>query len=129
MPFTTEWIEHGVIWRYSGILTGEELIQSNLDIYGDPRFDDLRFQIVDLREITELDVNDRCMKRIAHLDMAAARTNPRIRVAVIEGKAHSHLNNAYLSSVQDGHWPAAAFSSEAEALQWARRHDTDPVLR
>lgn len=83
MPYTTNWTQKTITWTYIGTLTGEELIQSNMDVYGDPRFDDIRNQIVDLRGITENLVNEHHMNAVAHLDMAAARSNSRIKIAVV----------------------------------------------
>jgi hypothetical protein len=62
MPYTTTWEDHGVIWNYSGFLTGNELLHSNLEIFGDERFDDLRYQIVDLTAIEGMDVTEKHMR-------------------------------------------------------------------
>lgn len=48
MAFELQWTKACVEWRYTGLLTGSEVIESNNLIYGDARFDDLHYQIVDL---------------------------------------------------------------------------------
>jgi len=83
MPYKTTWLANGIIWTYSGVLTGNELLNSNFEIFGDERFDDIRYQIVDLSAVEKVEVTENHMRKIAHLDMAAARTNPRIKVAVV----------------------------------------------
>ena len=115
MPYTTTWTQHGVTWKYTGILTGEELLQSNLNIYGDERFDDLLYQIVDLSEVEQMTVSPILIRKIAYLDMAAAHTNPRIRVAVIDGK---QLNDIYSENANETHWPTQDFDSMEAALVW-----------
>ena len=115
MPYTTQWTPHGVIWKYTGVLTGEELLQSNISIYGDERFDSLLYQIVDLSEVESLTVTPTIMRKIAHLDMAAAHTNPRIRVASIGGDA---LTNIYCENANETHWPTQDCDNMEDALAW-----------
>ncbi|CAA6676961.1 MULTISPECIES: hypothetical protein [unclassified Lentimonas] len=118
MPYTTQWTQHGVTWKYTGNLTGEELLQSNINIYGDERFDDLWYQIVDLSEVKSVTVTPLIMRKITHLDMAAAHTNPHIRVAVIGGE---QLNKIYSDNACESHWPTQDFNSMEAALAWV--HD------
>jgi hypothetical protein len=116
MAYTTEWTHKGIIWTYSGTITGAELIQSNMEVYGDARFDDLRYQIVDMRKVSANEVSDSDMLRLAHLDMVAARTNSKIRIAVIHA---DHLNEAYLTNTNETHWPTLSFESFEDAQKWA----------
>lgn len=121
MSYTITWEEAGIIWRYEGTLTGEELIQSNLDIYGDSRFDSLRYQIVDLRQVAEFQVNPQHMRKIAFLDKAAANSNPHIRVAVVcENESADKMTSQYLASVTETHWKTKNFENYDEAINWAR---------
>lgn len=118
MAYSIKWTDKGIIWTYSGTVTGAELIQSNMDVYGDSRFDDLRYQIVDMRAVTTNKVSDTDMLRIAHLDMVAARTNPKIRLAVIHA---DHLNEEYMAHTHDKHWTTRSFKNFEEAQAWATR--------
>jgi len=121
MSYTITWEEAGVIWRYEGTLTGEELIQSNLDIYGDSRFDSLRYEIVDLRGVTDFQVKPQHMRKIAFLDRAAAQSNSHIKVAVVtESEAGKEMNDQYTNSAPEPHWQTRTFESYDEAINWAR---------
>lgn len=115
MPYTTQWTQGGLIWKYSGTVSGEELLLSNLDIYGDERFDDLRYQIVDLSAVKNCKVTDKHMQKIAHLDMAAALTNPRIKVAVINGEV---LSKVYANHTGVKHWQTKDFDNIEAAQSW-----------
>lgn len=96
MPYQITWRTSGVFWRYDGVLTGNELLQSNFDIFGDERFDDIRYQIVDLTRVEQVAVTEKHMRKIAHLDMAASRTNPRVKVAVVaQNDAAAKLGDLY----------------------------------
>ena len=122
MPFQTTWRTHGVSWRYHGLLTGSELLQSNLDIFGDERFDDIRYQIVDLTGVEKIDVNDTHMRKLAHLDMAASRSNPRVKVAVVTtSDAASKLGDLYNQFCEGkSPWVTQLFSHIEDAEAWVR---------
>ncbi len=121
MPYQIEWNADTVIWTYTGRLTGDELLQSNMDIYGDERFDKLRYQIVDLRQVEDYVVEDHHMRKIAHLDRAAALTNPRIRVAVVtRGPEGVRMNDTYSRQAPDSHWKTHTFEDFDEAMQWVK---------
>ena len=70
MAFSTKWEDHGVLWTYWGSLKAKDLIASNNEIYGDPRFDDIDYQIVDFRQVNENCLTMSDMRRIAFLDRA-----------------------------------------------------------
>lgn len=127
MAYTTTWLPHGVIWVYSGKLTGNELLQSNLDIFGDERFDNLRFQIVDLTNVDSLEVTEKHMRKIAHLDMAAARSNPRVKVAVVTTSDEGlGITNYYdQQTAEKSPWTTKIFSTFKEAQAWVRGENED----
>lgn len=119
MPYQTIWRDRGVEWRYSGVLTGSELLASNEAIYGDPRFDDLRWQLVDLSDVTGFDVSERNMKFLAHFDAAAARTNPKIRVAVIAPHSGAcEITDFYQQHSREISWETQQFTTREAAEAW-----------
>lgn len=121
MPYQTEWKSRGVIWTHTGQLTGNELLQSNLEIYGDHRFDDLAYQIVDLSGVEQISVAENDMRKLAHLDMAAARTNPRIRIAVVAShEAIIQIHEIYQKYAAPSPWILQQFQTREEADSWVK---------
>ena len=122
MPYTTTWNRQGVVWTYSGVLTGQEALQSNLEIYGDERFDDLHYQIADFTAVTDNQISDLHTKKIAYLDRAAAQTNPNIKVAIVM-KDVEHLNTADVYSELSKHspWELKVCHSLEEAQAWVQQ--------
>lgn len=122
MPYTTTWLINGIIWTYSGVLTGEDLLNSNFEIFGDERFDDIRYQIVDLTAVEKVEVTQNHMRKVAHLDMAAARTNPRVKIAVVttedDGKLISDIYDQYTEGKSP--WVTQVFATLAEAKAWLK---------
>lgn len=119
MPYVINWNPHGVEWIYSGTITGKEIIQSNEAIYGDPRFDDLRYQLVDFTRVVDFAVSSKEMRQMAHLDAAASRSNPEIRLAVIAPeKAGRELCQSYLDSSGNLNWRVRVFENRDAAEAW-----------
>jgi len=122
MPYQIEWRDCGVYWTYTGVVTGEDILQSNFDIYGDERFDDLRYEIVNLLEAEKVEVSERHMQKVAHLDSAAARTNTNIRVAVVAREAEAvFLQTLYSKFSKENGWPTRLFESVEDAEAWVKR--------
>lgn len=121
MPYTITWETEGVIWAFHGSLTGEDAIQANLDIYGDPRFDDLRYQIVDISKVEQFDIPSESLETAAAMDDAAALSNLRLVVAVIapEGEA-LEVAETYQSAMSSSSWKVRIFPAMEEAREWIR---------
>ena len=119
MPYTTTWTRNGVIWKYTGVLTGQEALQSNLDIYGDARFDELRYQIADFTDVSENQISEAYTKKIAYLDRAASQTNPNIKVAVImENSDFIDTADIYTEFSKNSPWQVKVCHSREEADAW-----------
>lgn len=119
MPYTTEWENQGIHWHYWGEVSGEELIQSNLEIYGDERFDRMKYQIVDLTGVDSFDVTHDDMLKMAAYDRAAARSNPSVKVAVIAHIATiKSLTTLYDAENQQSPWETRMFDTVEEARFW-----------
>ena len=121
MPYSTEWKKKGVHWTFTGIVTGREILQVNLDAYGDKRFDDLRYQLVDFSEASSFDVTETEVKVIAFEDMAAARSNPRIKVALVAPQGIIRkLSEFYARQTDPSPWETKIFDTVKEAKQWLK---------
>ncbi|MGB0416838.1 MAG: hypothetical protein ACPGKS_08320 [Coraliomargarita sp.] len=121
MPYSIKWTESGVIWAYTGVLTGEELIESNLAIYSDPRFGTIRYQIVDLRAVMEFQVLQSHMEKVAELDVKASVLNQSIKVAVVTNEVTGkHMNRTYSETVPESHWETKVFNDYLKACDWAK---------
>ncbi len=119
MPYNIYWKNKGVRWKFSGAVTSKETLQSNMDIYGDPRFDSLRYQIADFREVERITFNEMDMKKIAYLDQAAAKSNPRIKVAIVSPvETIRAMMEVYAKYSMANPWQTKLFDSIDEAEAW-----------
>ncbi|HBR93149.1 MAG TPA: hypothetical protein DEA90_03190 [Opitutae bacterium] len=123
MAYTITWQKNCITWTYSGVLTGEDLLNSNFELFGDERFDDIRFQIVDLTAVERVEATESHMRKVAHLDMAAARSNPRVKIAVVtnsqDGETLSNTYDRYIEGKSP--WSTQIFATLTEAQAWVQR--------
>ena len=119
MSYTTEWETHGVYWYYQNLVNGAELIKSNMEIYGDERFDTMKYQIVDTTAVTEFQVTRDDMLKVAAYDKAAALSNPRVKVAIVaKNTSIKTLTELYDAANTGSPWETRVFESVAEARAW-----------
>jgi hypothetical protein len=118
MGYTLIWEPRGVVKRFFGHVTGQQLYKAGLDTEGDARFDDYRYVINDFLECTEFSVPYEIVEEIAAVDGAAAIVNPNIRIAVV-AKLPEILAAVTQYSASSMHpYATRVFSTLADARAW-----------
>lgn len=119
MPYVTTWEESGVLWTFRGQVTGDEILRANQEIYRDPRFQRLTYQIVDLTGVERFDVTEDDMAMIAVNDRIASRSKPGVRVAIAADDEIIKDLSAFYDAVMVGSpWRQRIFDSMSEAREW-----------
>jgi hypothetical protein len=77
------WEERGLVRRFIGHVTAEELANSAILDQQDPRFDTMRYVINDFRACTSVNAPPEAIEEIAATDAGAARTNDTIHIATV----------------------------------------------
>ena len=83
MSIALEFYDNGVILRHSGIITDEELIQAENDIYDHEYPEQLQFQIIDLAEVEAFQASDETMRYLGQKDHAQSKIRNHQFVVVI----------------------------------------------
>ncbi len=121
MPYNISWKPRGVIWTFHGTITGQDSIKANQAIYGDPRFDSLRYGIVDLSRAKEFNLSDEDVETAAALDEAATIINQRLVLAfVADAEEALKFAEMYKSAMSETSWKVEIFRSMEEAEAWIR---------
>ena len=119
IPYSTEWKNKGLRITFTGIVIGREFLQLAKGIYDDRRFGELRYQLVDFSSAESFDMTESQTKNLAYMDMAAAKSNPDSRVAIV---AHQDiikkLAGIYASYSELSPWETRIFDTRQEAEQW-----------
>ncbi|MCW8900089.1 MAG: hypothetical protein OQK75_13045 [Gammaproteobacteria bacterium] len=121
MAYTLEWETKGVYWEYSGTISGKEIIEASTKIYGDPRFDSLRYKLVDFSAAEEVLISEDEIKLITFQHAAASKSNARIKNAIVLTKddERGKLYAGYL--VKSSPWEVRIFDHLEEANNWVGR--------
>lgn len=120
MPYTIGWEPHGIHSRFSGDVTGKEIIAHSAKLHGDVRFDSVRFIIADFSGTQQLNITLDEVKEIAARDAVAALSNPRVRVAIVSNSETIDAGSAfYKADSASSAWKTDIFRTLEEARRWA----------
>ncbi len=121
MPYHIQWEDNGIVWTFFGVVTGEETTQANLEIYGDPRFGDLLYQIVDITNVEQFDLTSDDLDESAALDEASSLSNLRIVVAVVAAADEAvEIALLYQAAMNQASWTVEIFPTMEDAKEWIR---------
>jgi hypothetical protein len=121
MKYENQWETKGLLRTFSGKMTGEYILKMNLSLHGDPRFDDLRYIINDLSNISEFDISDMDIETIAAIDNAGALSNSNIKIAVVTtNQALTIWVKRYLTAMEDSTFQCQLFEDVSAARQWTK---------
>lgn len=119
MSYIIKWEERGVYCKFSGTVSGTQLLQCNGEIYGDARLDNIYYQLLDMLDVTELTIKKIDALKAAASDRVAARINPHVKCALVSTDEHAHiLSKVYQSHVSKSSWEGSSFTSIKKAREW-----------
>ncbi len=122
MSYEISWEPSGVVFRFSGVVSDEDLIASNEEVHTSPLFPTMRYEIVDFSLIEEFGASSATVRAIAESDQRAAETNPDVKEAIITSAPLIRgMSNMYALTHESkgGTWTVEIFEREKEARAWA----------
>ncbi|MDZ7743709.1 MAG: hypothetical protein U5Q03_18735 [Bacteroidota bacterium] len=121
MPYNINWEPKGVYIKWSGKITRQENLDVNGIIYGDPRFDLLKYQISDILDSDARALTNTDVKVVASLEARAAIWNKNLLVAhiTIDPKLIKQIK-MYEEIMKESNWRFGIFDHEKDARQWIR---------
>lgn len=123
------WEHRGVYWKYSGKVSGQEIIDATSPLYGDSRFDDLRYKLVDFLDAESIEINKDEVTLLACQHRVAALSNRNIKNAILVKPELSELADTFVAFFDDSPWTVQSFHNREEANNWlGREADTDNSL-
>ena len=121
MPYELIWEDRGVLWRFRDVVTGDELVQANLDIYSDPKFESIEYELAVFSDSVVFKASSETVRRVAEMDARASKRNPKIVVAIVASqRVIQGLANLYRLQHEavGGSWTTEYFETEEEARRW-----------
>jgi hypothetical protein len=121
MAVNIEWKKNGIIAKFVGKVTIQEINESNRVMHGDARFDDLQYQISDFLEADPSLVSFDDALVPAATDLGASRTVHEMKIAlIIQEPTAVELGKHYIeiSKKLGSPWQFALFSCMEDAMKW-----------
>ncbi len=109
---------------YSGIITGQELIDSALEKSGDARFDDIRFVLSDWRPAIKVHISPEDIKHLVACLRSISKLCPHAYNASVLNKDETGvaLTAWYKYLADDLSWHVELFYDIDEARAWYDKH-------
>ena len=114
------WEKSGVYWKYSGEVSGQEIIDASRIVYGDPRFDELEYKLVDFSDAQAVNMSDKEVARIAFQHKAAELSNACVKNAIVM-MVNIELAEKFASFFVDSTWEVEVFQDIDAANKWLGR--------
>lgn len=89
MAYKTTWEEHGIFWEYSGVLTSQDLIDSNYEFYNDSRADSALYQLSDFSNVEKNELDELTIERITAMDFGQSKSVSNIKAALVSSSAEA----------------------------------------
>gem|GEM_PF-815437 len=116
------WIEDGklLLTRYTGSVTGQEMITSTLEKSGDERFDRVKYILQDWTQVEDVYVSRQNVRELVACLRPISRICPKAKNASIVNPddTGSALMAWYKYLADDLTWEVDIFTSHAEAEAW-----------
>lgn len=83
MSYSLVWETGGVYKKFSGIVTGAELLQSVNEVAKDERFGSLHYEVSDYLNAESTDFSQDALNDVRAVRIGSFMNNPRIKVAIV----------------------------------------------
>ena len=120
MPYENKWKDNGLDRVFSSTTSGKEILESNLDLHGDKRFEKIKYIINDFSNVIDFKVTDHDLEVIATIDNVSAISKDELKIAiVVTNSALIKWAQIYLEKMKGSPYKCQIFSQYKDALQWA----------
>ena len=116
------WEEKGLLVKFSGTVTDQEVMKINDKIYGDVRFGSITYQIADYTDVTNNHITQQDAKVIGTLDRVSSHWNSkRVRnVVVTKDQKFIPIAKTYFRQFEGTHWEGRIFETLEMAYDWVK---------
>jgi hypothetical protein len=119
MSHTNTWETDGLYRQFSGEVSGEEILKSNLESHEHHRFHDIKYVINDFTRITGHAVEPVHMEIYAGTDEMISRSKGRMKIAlVVDQAAYLPLAEQYVALMEGKRFECRIFPTLEQVRQW-----------
>ena len=119
MSYKLTWQDSNAIISFEGIVVFQDLYEAGNIMYGDRRYDNMKYQIADFSKTEKFEVTEQEIKIIAALDKSSSRWNNIIKLAIVSSDSCLLKKiMPYIESMKDTAWSIKIFENIFEAKKW-----------
>ena len=120
MSFKIEWKGSNVIISFTKNFIYKDSYEVNNLIYGDSRFDTMKYQIVDFSKIEKAEFTEEEIKIITTLEKSSTIWNNKMKMAVVTSDTVclNFILDPYIEGMKDTNWKFKTFKNSIEAEKW-----------
>ena len=127
MPYSLFWEPRGVYKKFTGGVTGAELVRSVIDVANDIRFTDARYEISDYLAAEHTDFSQDVLDEVRALRIGAISRNQGIRIAIVTLDTHIQQRIYSTIAARLSLHQTKVFSALPEAEAWVGRVAAEPA--
>lgn len=122
MPYRINWGKRYVVFAYYGDVTANDILESNQIVYGDERFDALRWEFVCFDEAETISFTRESVRVVAYMDQGAAISNPNITVVFVgASETLDKVNSCYAQVDGQRKWTVKSCETRDQAIELMER--------
>jgi hypothetical protein len=128
MAYKIERYKHGVVKRFAGVVTYEDVLRSEQQVHSDPDFTVIRYVVSDYTDAEYRGLTDDQKIDINALRIGGHYSNPNIKYAFV--RPNTVKREQIANAVANGEMlhPAAAFDTWEDASDWAGLQPVEDYL-
>ena len=123
MSFKIEWKGSNVIVTLSKNFTYKDSYEVNNLIYGDSRFENMKYQISDFSKIEKAEFTADEIKIITTLEKSSTVWNNKMKSAIVTSPSVclNFIIDPYLEAMKSTNWEIKIFKNSIEAEKWCSK--------
>ncbi len=122
MPFESKIESDGIVARYYGVVTFDEVMESSGITWGNPVWDTAKYYITDFLDADKLDMRPDQAVALSHMDTASvsAGVSPRKYAFVVTNPQIVELLEIFIQTLDAPNWQIRLFDNMDLAIAWAK---------
>ncbi|GAV19655.1 hypothetical protein MMIC_P0605 [Mariprofundus micogutta] len=122
MAHSSIWETDGLYRKFSGDISGYEILQSNIELQGDARFKNIEYVINDFTDVTSHSVEVVHTEAYASTDQIVSHTKHRLKIALVVPQVEMlALAENYCELMKGQLFECDIFRSLEQARSWLER--------
>lgn len=119
MPHKNTWEQEGLYRKFTGEVSGDEILESNFGLHTHPKFQAIKYIINDFTEVTGASMQTSSTKAFATSDDIISHSKGRLKIAlVVTQDPFIALANSYREQMVGKLFECEIFKTIGDARKW-----------